>query len=84
MSSSFFTSMPSAMNARPIFVRLAIVAHAALFERSLDLAVVFVGGKIGDRLAKVPQELIAGLWRSRPPARAAPAAKDADRSRGVS
>jgi hypothetical protein len=38
-------------------MRLAVVADAALLERCLHLAIMLVGDQVGDRLAKVPQEL---------------------------
>ena len=42
-------------------VRLAVVADAALLERGLHLAVVLVRHQVGDRLAQIPQETVAGL-----------------------
>ena len=42
-------------------VGFAVVAHAALMQRGFQLAVVFVGDQVGDGLAEVPEEAVAGF-----------------------
>ena len=42
-------------------VRFPIVPHAPLFQRGLHLSVVLVGDQVGDGLAEIPQELVAGF-----------------------
>jgi hypothetical protein len=42
-------------------VRFAVVAEAEVMDGGFDLAVVFVGGKVGDGLAEVPEEFVAGF-----------------------